>query len=378
MILLIAYDITRISFIFAAGSTLKSICITDNLSGKIINKLILESIRTTGIYTAVFFLFSLTGHIPSLSPSWFLSYLFHVLILSLMSVILWKMRLWPAGDSKLFFVCGLLPPLLMPEILNFPFMLSFSLLLNILLPAAAVFIAEAAADLYRQIAGNKFRPELFMQHKNVSDFFSCFLVFFLARYIRTMLMSFIKLDNYVFFALMIFIYPVISRLLKNIRISLFLLLLLFLMFIFTVSSHELVYSAFISIGLSLPFIVLRKLMEILMQNDSIMQLQPKYLREGVIITDRYKEIIKKAYPEFFDGVLYKIYPDGLSIFQANMLSKLIKEDNNRTPGLVPLEVRRGKPFAVWITAGLVLTLLINGENIAALCKKIILLISGLI
>lgn len=378
MILLIAYDITRISFIFATGSTLKSICKSDNHNGKIINSLILEILKTTGIYTIVFFLFSLTGGIPSLDPSWFLSYLLHILILSLMSAVLWKMRLWPAGDSKLFLVCGLLPPLLLPEILNFPVSLSFSLLLNILLPASAVFLAEAVTDLFRQTAEKKFSLELLFQHKNVSDFISSFLVFFIARYIRIMLMSFIKLDNYVFFALMIFIYPLISGFLKNIRISLFLILLMSVVFLFTKTPFDLVCSALISIGLSLPFIVLRKLLDILMKNDSVMPMWPKYLREGVIITDRYKEIIKKAYPEFFDGVLYKIYPDGLSIFQANMLSKLIKEDNNRTPGLVPLEVRRGKPFAVWITAGLVLTLLTNGENIAALCKKIILLISGLI
>ena len=376
MILLIAYDITRISFIFAAGSTLSSICKTDNISGKIINKLIIEILRTTGIYAAVFFLFSLTGCIPSLAPSWFLSYLLHISILVLMSALLWKLRLWPAGDSKLFFVCGLLPPLLLPEILNFPLTLSFSLLLNILLPAAAVFIAEAAADLCRQISQRNFSPESLLQNKNISDFVNSFFVFFLARYIRVLLMSFFKLDNYLFFALMIFIYPVISKLLKNIWISLFLTLMLFILFFFTESMQELTYSAFISIGLSLPFIMLRKLMDILMQNDSVMPMHPKFLKEGVILTDRYKDIVKQAYPEFYSGVLYKIYPDGLSIFQANMLSKLIKEDNSRTPGLTPLEIRRGKPFAVWITAGLVLTLLTNGENIAALCKKTISLISG--
>ena len=66
---------------------------------------------------------------------------------------LWLLRVWPAGDAKLFAALGLMLPLLAPLDTSYSWRLVLSALLNTFLPAAVLVVAQALLWLWRTRVG---------------------------------------------------------------------------------------------------------------------------------------------------------------------------------------------------------------------------------
>lgn len=66
---------------------------------------------------------------------------------------LWQLRIWPAGDAKLFAALGLMLPLLAPLDTSYSWRLVLSSLLNTFIPAAVIVVLQAVVWLWRTRLG---------------------------------------------------------------------------------------------------------------------------------------------------------------------------------------------------------------------------------
>ena len=140
---------------------------------------------------------------------------------------------------------------------------------------------------------------------------------------------------------------------------------------FNSSFTGLARSALASFSYSLPLILLRQLAIILMSKDSIISLSKEAIEPGLLLSDSYLKKLKKAFPDFYKENMQKMYPEGLTDTQSEELHRLFEENAEAARALLPVEARHGKPFAEWIVAGLVLTCLLQGENVVMLFASFI-------
>ena len=74
-----------------------------------------------------------------LSYSFYRGVVINLLLCAISAVVLWRRRIWPAGDAKFFVAASLFLPLIRVDIPGFPYWIFFKLLINTFIPAA-VFI----------------------------------------------------------------------------------------------------------------------------------------------------------------------------------------------------------------------------------------------
>lgn len=75
--------------------------------------------------------------------SFYQALLFHVLLAGAAALALWNLKIWPAGDAKLFALFSLLLPLAASDLPTFPGWLFMTCLINIFLPPAFYIVARA-------------------------------------------------------------------------------------------------------------------------------------------------------------------------------------------------------------------------------------------
>ncbi|HUT86015.1 MAG TPA: hypothetical protein VMW66_04165, partial [Elusimicrobiales bacterium] len=117
----------------------------DFKSGRISNKKIILGFKVLAFGFAVLFLVSLTNHLflsspkqvnsvlfsefikfaswllnPSLVLKFYLMFFVHAFLVLFIALLFWKVKIWPAGDAKLYIVLGLIIPLISPAINQFP------------------------------------------------------------------------------------------------------------------------------------------------------------------------------------------------------------------------------------------------------------------
>ncbi|TBR17546.1 hypothetical protein EPO15_16710 [bacterium] len=68
---------------------------------------------------------------------------------------LWLLRLWPAGDAKLFMVLGAFFPLIVPDSPLLPWRATLTALMNVFIPAAVGIVAAAFVWVWRTRAGRR-------------------------------------------------------------------------------------------------------------------------------------------------------------------------------------------------------------------------------
>ncbi|MEQ1918188.1 MAG: hypothetical protein ABL955_03240 [Elusimicrobiota bacterium] len=115
-------------------------------------QLILWSRLTAGGY-AVLGLHSLAGAAGwlngSLGAAWWLGFLLHVVVSAGAAWLLWSLRVWPAGDVKLFTLLAVLSPLLRLPGSFHDGRLFLETLINTFVPAAAYLLLAATVYLWR-------------------------------------------------------------------------------------------------------------------------------------------------------------------------------------------------------------------------------------
>lgn len=83
----------------------------------------------------------------SLPLSFYPRILLHFLLSLAAGVAFWRWAIWPAGDAKFFTLAALFAALIDPNLPGFPLLLFLILLINIFVPAGAVFALETVVNL---------------------------------------------------------------------------------------------------------------------------------------------------------------------------------------------------------------------------------------
>lgn len=84
--------------------------------------------------------------LPRFTGGFFAAAALHLGVTCLATVALWRLRVWPAGDAKLFAVMALLVPLIDPVLPGFPGALAIWMLVNTFVPAGLFVLAKVGWD----------------------------------------------------------------------------------------------------------------------------------------------------------------------------------------------------------------------------------------
>lgn len=373
------YDIFRISLALIFGKLLYTVCAEDLKTSKIKNKHILLGLKI--IFTASALISIMAAFsIVTVANGWFLNYITHLSICAVTSFLIWKFKLWPAGDAKLFILCSGLIPLLLPTPAYFPFFLFVSILVNILVPAAIIFFIQAVWQFLNDLFNGRILNEI----KNtksiflkILEFISITFIFVAFAYIRHLLRTVFHVDDNVFFVLLLMAWSKIFRLIKkNIAIYILCITGVIVYLWYLNPSKELLEVAWYSLSRSVPFLIFNYAILMLTNKASEFSLSPENLEYGVILTQKYLRNIEKNLPQFYKKHFDKTYPEGLTEEQALELKKILSSEGNEPEKqkLIPVKCLRGKPFALWIVIGTIITILINGETFVSLCRNLSYLI----
>ena len=367
----------------------------DNACGKIRNAIVLRGLAAVAAACPLLGLQTLAGSLapgssvipPHPLPAvFFLRYLQHGFISFIAAFMLWKCGTWPAGDAKLFILAALTIPLLIPGAAYFPNLLFLAMLINILVPAALAFVIQALVSAFKRLI-KKDRGDLFsflrlccaqstqyLAEKakdpgKAAAFLLLTALFGVARFLRNEYPGFFKVDELLFFGLIMVVWPAISGLLKlGGRIALGAIGLCAGLCFFYPFGRELLLHAAYGITRSIPFLIFYKALEGLMSRDSLITIAPCAISQGTILDESFLKTLKQAAPDFYSENFGTKYPDGITAQQAEDLKAHILGADTPSPELSSVAARAARPFAEWIAAGTVLTLALHGETVITLCK----------
>jgi len=320
-----------------------------------------------------------------LTAQFYLFWCAHVFWTALAGVVLWYSEIWPAGDAKFFILASAWLPLINPYIRNFPHYLFLNLLVNIFVAAGlmslggfiasglyrvspADFIGETFRDMKKSFqellgenGGNKWR--LAAYGANMS------FLFLLQQLVnaesRNLLGRFLGRTDLLYFFLF-FLWDKIGGLFRSKRwlvITTFCYAAYFFAgyFYFYDRMAVLLFRSLVNVfRFSLLLVFGRFMLEFLMEKKDVVFVGPDEIAPGMILSSKSSRTLK-GNPVFF-GAFDDCFKDGLNVEQAGLLKEWLKKLPVRDPRI---EMVTGRPFAVWIFAGAVITLL-SGKNIVKL------------
>jgi|GEM_PF-2644289 len=322
------------------------------------------------------------GSGKSLTLAFYPVYLAHTLFAAALGVLIWKFNFWPAGDAKFFIVISAALPLVIPHSRLFPKALVAAFLMNIFLPAAAFFVAmlliSLALNTMRSEDMGAVRPAL----ASVMEWFAKKAVEFQA---RPVLLLFLAVNYFVLFSLSqvlrLYAQDGLMKIVKS-DFAIFLVLFLFwdkmyrlMMSRSTTLAALVIMGAYLVTGsmlwpdrissdlfkgmrMVLQFGMLLMLFKGLVQSYFVsretVRLPVEGLRPGMILASSSEQAIK-ADPVFYRDNFRDNYSDGLTAGQIESIRLWAKESS--------LEVCQTRPFAFWILAGAVLTVILQNDVI---------------
>jgi hypothetical protein len=303
----------------------------------------------------------------------------HVFWSALAGIILWYAELWPAGDAKFFILVSASLPLANPALRNFPHYLFLSLLVNIFVAAAlwavgsyvasgfqaaspSYFFAELWGDVKRRLAGlAEGKNKLFAAASVVNMGFVFLLQQIINMEARGLLSRFIGRTDVLFFFLFI-LWDKIGGVFASRRwfyISAVFYLLYFAGGVFLYPDH-LWLMALAALKNVFRFSLLlffgRFMLEFLMEKKDIQNVTARELEPGMVLSSKAARTLKEN--PAFEGEFDDGFRDGLTAEQITTLKDWMGKLKVHEP---KIEVVRGRPFALWIFAGAVLSLLLDGN-----------------
>lgn len=116
-----------------------------------------------GLCAAVFLLLKAEMAQGPWYPSGFLlDCLIHLSLSAAAALLLWRLRVWPSGDAKLFILLAAGLPLVWERLPGFPVALSWVVLINVFLPAALYVVGEAVWVYWAMRGRHRFAAALAM------------------------------------------------------------------------------------------------------------------------------------------------------------------------------------------------------------------------
>lgn len=381
----------NVSLAFLAVFTVwaASVVSHDMATRKISHASIKTGIKLFAAGLAVFLLYTVlgyAGHAQSfMNSNFYLLLAVHIFWSVLAGLILWYAEVWPAGDAKFFMLVSAALPLANPFLRNFPHALFLSLLINIFVAAAlwilgsfiaSGFYAASPADYFSEVWGdmkkrmavlnsgtNKFAVAFYLV--NITVLFLVQQVFamevhgFLGRFLS-------RIDILFFFLFML--WDKIGRVFSSRRwvyISGACYALYFIGGYFFFREHLWLMAGGALRNVfrfSLLLFFGRFMLEFLMEKKDMYYLTARELEPGVMPSAKTMRILKDN--TAFEGAFDDCFKDGFTAEQVEELKAWLNKLDVRDS---KVEVVRGRPFALWIFAGAVISLVLD-RNLVGLLK----------
>jgi hypothetical protein len=301
-------------------------------------------------------------------------------------VILWYSEIWPAGDAKFFILTAAWLPLIDPSIRNFPDYLFLTMLINIFAAAGLVavggyiasglyraspadFFLELSGSVKERFAGLAGGGGVWRAAAYAANIGFLFLLqqvlnaegrHFLARFLgRTELLFFF----------LFFLWDKISVMFRS-RRWLYLTTACYVVYFF--AGYFLFYDRLSALLLASLFNLFRftlllffgrLMLGFLMEKKDVVFAGPGEIEPGMVLSEKAARILKSN--PVFEGAFDDCFKDGLSGEQAGLVREWLKKLPVRDP---KIETVTGRPFAVWIFAGAVITLLSGGSVLRFMVK----------
>lgn len=281
--------------------------------------------------------------------------------------ILWKTRVWAAGDAKLFILFSFLLPLNFYSASYLPYFPSFALLLNIFIVVFIFLIIKSAIFYFK----NYKEKEKFLKASSKKIFSSIFSNYnlFLSIYILIFIFSFyyhkfgsnLNMDIFtiqtLIFAILIIFSNYLSEFFKNNIIKRIILLLFFALLLGGIFLN---YGLFIDIMVNstltillymIIFVLFKELIDLYIEKNETKTINVSKLEEGMVMNEKSVEKLK-----LINNI--SLHPRGLSIGQVDM----IKQASAKL-GVEEVSIICPFPFALWMFLGVIATILAQGSII---------------
>ena len=305
----------------------------------------------------------------------------HVFWSVLASVSLWYGEVWPAGDAKFFMVIAGALPLINPQMRNFPNYLFLMLLINTFLSAALFAVGSFMAEGFARSSPGEFLGEMFADLKkrfhslggvrSAAYALNLAAVFILQQLLNLesrgiLSRVFSRVEILYFF--LFFLWGKMGAFFRSRRwtlasavfcaLYLGIGLLFFRERLFTMTmaavSNVLRFSLLLFLG--------RFVFEVLLEKKDTVFLSREEIVQGVTLSSKSVAMLKGN--PVFEGAFDDCFRDGLSAAQAELLRGWMTKMPVESP---KIEAVKGKPFALWILVGAVISLVLN-RNLANILK----------
>ncbi|MDQ7772264.1 MAG: hypothetical protein RDU13_01945 [Elusimicrobiales bacterium] len=294
-------------------------------------------------------------------------------------MVLWYSELWPAGDAKFFMVASAFLPLIHPFVGGMPGYLFLVFLINTFIAASLYVLGSYVAEGFRSAAPSEFFAKLRGDARQrlaaiagengraaVAPYLLNLGFIFLLQQILMKELSgaLFRVFSHtgVLFFFMFFLWDKIAPYFRSrawMRVSAVSYALYFglgLLF-FSERLFEVVLGAGSNVArFSALIFVGRFMLEYLMEKKDLVYLPAAEVKEGVILSAAELRVARNN--PVFEGAFEDCFKDGLSEEQA----RLLREWMGRLAEKVPdpkIETVKGRPFALWIYAGALLTLFLD-------------------
>ncbi|OGS07496.1 MAG: hypothetical protein A2270_09530 [Elusimicrobia bacterium RIFOXYA12_FULL_51_18] len=320
-----------------------------------------------------------------LNWNFYLLWCAHLAWAVLAGVTLWYSEIWPAGDAKFFILVAAWLPLINPYLKNFPNYISLGLLVNIFVMAALAavggffasgFYQARPADFFKELSGDikkRFAGLAGGSENNkwaITAYLANMTFLFLLQQIfntesRHFLSRFLARADIIYFFLF-FLWDKIGNVFAG-RKWMIAITAGYIIYFFTGYVYfydRLAAFTLYSLGNVFRFSMLlffgRFMLEFLMEKKDTVYIGPGELQAGMILSAKTARILKAN--TSFEGAFDDCFKDGLSEEQVGLLRDWMEKLPLREP---KIEMVKGRPFALWIFAGAVFTLLFD-KNIVKL------------
>ncbi|OIO02048.1 MAG: hypothetical protein AUJ51_07165 [Elusimicrobia bacterium CG1_02_56_21] len=380
-----------VSLVFLAAFTVwaASVVSRDLATRKIPNAAIKTGMRLFAASLAAFLVYTALGYTGRAQS--FMNYNFYLLLAIhlfwsvLAGLVLWYSEIWPAGDAKFFMLVSASLPLANPYLRNFPHYLFLSLLINIFVSAAVWILGSFIASGFSSASPSDFFAEVWSDMKKRMAVLSAGrnkaavaalalnigFVFLLHQVLALEARGFLgkifsRADILFFFMFML--WDKIGGAFSSRRwgyLSAGCYAVYFVGGFFFFPEHLwLLASGALSnfFKFSLLLFFGRFMLEFLMEKKDMYHVTARELEPGMVLSAKASKMLKDN--TAFEGAFDDCFKDGLSEEQVGELRTWLNSLKVHNP---KVEVVRGRPFALWIFAGAVLSLVLD-RNLAGMLR----------
>lgn len=321
------------------------------------------------------------GETYYLGFNYFFDLLINAIIALIVGIVLWKLDFWAAGDAKLFALLSFLVPLTdysRDKIIYFP---SFVLLLNVYISCIFFLIFLGISKIrFRKITLPEFygrikrktadflkkAPENF-HINNILSFVNLMLVYSIIFSVifsfnfRINILKFSLTSQLLVYLALFLIYKPLNKFLKKYKkMNIFVFPLLIIAGLFISDFWLNFFSKLNPLvkffgGFFVFIIILNIVADFLSKQSETQKIKLNDLQPNMLLGEETINILRQD-KEFFQKELDQMYFDGLSPDQVEKIKTFIQAKN-----INEIEICRTLPFAPFIFAGTIITLIIQGS-----------------